>query len=244
MAKSRDQIDSTAGVAVEDHKESAERLYWMGALPASGKFKFGVPTLEPSEIENESGEYMKYVDTTAHTLWCKHNPPIWRGKCPYYQNLTVTWMEFVAYSGRQVRGADGNNRTIVLEPFPGLVAKLSKESLDAIVKHAQATFYREPNGKGSENASKNVKLVNTVASKPPATYNAMDPNARPIKDPTDLTFNQKRDTPIAECVYIVPLDVDPDSSPEGYSRLIPTMEDFLANPPKSLADALKAGELS
>lgn len=230
-------------------KAAATKLYWIGALPRPGTFKYKRPSVAQTAIMNTSTEeFCTYEDATALALWQRWE--IWAGLCKYYQNVPVHGMDFPAYTCRPItQEADSpGQRTMMFDPWPGAVVRLTKDKIDFIVSSAKTTYIREENGKDApNNTSLTVRAFNPELDK--KRDHIIDKTGRDIRR-TDfrqetLEFDEERDTPVTEFVYIVPLDADPKTNPEDYWTLPrTTMEQFFANPPKSLADSLKDGELS
>jgi hypothetical protein len=245
-------IETTKPPAVPTKKpKQATKLYWMGALPKAGVFKYKRPSLEQTAILNTNTceEFCLLEDATAQKLWDRWE--VWSGKCKYAQNITVHGHEFVAFSCRPVmqKGDNNGQTTMIFDPWPGSVVKMTSEKLASIIDATQKTFQREENGKDAEkNTALTTRFLNhDLTNSRNSIIDRTGKNPRLTDCRTDYTeFDEEKDTPCTEFVYIVELkDADPKTKPEDYWTLPRiTMEQFFANPPKSLADALKAGELS
>lgn len=235
---------------VEAAKKAATMFYWTGALPVIGEFNHKVASLErkPLLAENDAGEYFTYERATALALWDSRGE--WAGKCKYAQNVTVHGHDYQAVSYRRIEEkGDNNTRHLTFDPTPGVVVKWTKAQLQAIIKATENTYQREMNGKDApNNTPMTVRFLDYVL------LHSMDHRIdKTGKDPRladyrtdDFEYNPELDTCVTEYVYIVPLpNADPKTKPEDYWNLTQTtLNQFFANPPKSLADALKAGELS
>src|SRR3990167_5770708 len=147
-------VDAVATPPVQPAKKakSLTKLYWMGALPKAGIFKYKRPSVEQTAILSASTEeFCTYEDATAQKLWDRWE--VWSGKCKYAQNITVHGHEFVAFSCRPVmqKGDNNGQTTMIFDPWPGSVRRLTGEKLEAIIEHAKSTYQREENGKDAEN---------------------------------------------------------------------------------------------
>lgn len=233
---------------VEKKAKQAAMFYWTGALPKAGMFKYKRPSLDQSSIMNTSEEFCTYEDATASRLWNKWG--MWSGKCKYAQNITVHGHEFQGTTSRPIMQKDENTgtATLMFDPLPGAVVKWTKEQLKAIIKNTCNTYQREQNGKDAENNNPlTVRFLDFHLAH--AADSKIDPTGRDPKrsDCRNETYEHdpERDTCVSEFVYIVPLpEADPKTKPEDYWTLTrTTLDQFFANPPKSLAEALEAGEL-
>lgn len=232
--------------AVIVKKKTASKLYWAGALPKAGAFKYKRSSLDQTAILNDNSEYCKYEDATALALWNKWE--IWTGKCRYAQNITVHGHEYVAYINRPITQTGNTPGTLNLtfDPCPGMVVKWTGERLEAIVDATFKTFQREANGKDDpRNNALTTRFLNFEFEH--SRDHLIDQSG---KNPYTMSrrsdsyeYSEETDTSVSEFVYVVELDADPATKPEDYWTLPrTTMDQFFANPPKSLAETWKKQE--
>jgi hypothetical protein len=228
-------------------KKQLTKLYWMGALPKEGTFKYKRSSEKQTAIMNDNSEFCTYEDATTSALWNKWE--IWTGKCRYAQNIGVHGHEYVGFSDRPIesKGEAPGAVHLTFDSWPCSVVKLTQEKMEAIVDATFNTFQREENGKDNpRNSPLTIKFLNFKLDH--ARDHIIDPSGRNprLSDcRTDQNeFDDSRDTCVSEYVYITELEADPVATkPEDYWTLPrTTMEQFFANPPRPLSETWKKPE--
>lgn len=242
MVKS--QAESSGTAVLETIADEA--FYHVGMLPAEGDALF--PVVEKAGTPGRMKRF------PAWTLWnsfdsvdgmrSERGLRMFVAKCRQFLGLTVTGMHFPSTNEFVEQTQDSINRS----PFPGGVAKLSKEQLTKIVKSCYRHIVRYANGFAKmDDPTQAVEIINLdFGAKPDgmsdsewSTYKAH--NAVPQQP----VFNAKTDKYVAEFVYIEKLDVEIEPGDmEDYRKnpnrfhyqwIGPVKRSFFTEPPKSVA---------
>jgi len=242
-----DQVTSSSTPVVVDvprNEPEGEGLYWFGALPAEG---IQVTLMQPAEgqppnYDREDGRVE--VEMTAMEAWyprTKGQPPIWLGRCRWYQNLGVTGMEFVAFSEERVREAANESRSFLMA-WPGKIGILNDVQLKVILESVRNHAIRPK----SENVADIVNYLHGHMPGCPGPLRgctcvkieAETPQTPELRRRVVKERSRVGDLPMADFVYLRRLKADLDHDPKLYYRLAPSMEQFLRKPPVSLAEDL------
>lgn len=203
------KIDSKAAealsVKLEQPKPKPRKWYWFGALPASGEVK--IPVL------GHKGEISRYETATARQLF--ENPQVsrWAGKCPFFQNITLPGAEFVAWTD-EVQVREGGQTVTI--PKPGHIAKFDEDQIKSILHNAGRRTMRE------------FSIVDENTRAPKRTARQMNLDAE------GADFNPRTDTFVAQYIYVVPLNIPVESTPDEVWGAVPSMKEFFNRPPMSL----------
>lgn len=213
---------------VKPRRESVHKdLYWLGALPAIGSFKFQVNAGD--EIEP------KIIETTAFDLW--NNPDLnerrWVGKCPIFQNIPVGRETFPAYTDMVTRQTGG---VLAFNPYPGMVRALSRQELEKLIYNCTERFMVREDGAERRlvdlDAGQLPKLPEGVVVTPEMISGA---------EAQREYYNERTDRAVAEFVYLYKLKgIDVATPPSQYYTLVPHMDEVLKNPPEPLAALVTA----
>ncbi len=236
-------------VDVVRNDPDGEGLYWFGALPAEGKQVILMQPAEgqPPNPEREDGRVE--VEMTAMEAWypkAKGQPPIWLGRCRWYQNLGVTGAEFVAFSEERVREAANESRNFLMA-WPGRVAVFHDAQLRAILESVRNHAIRPK----SETVADVVNYMHghMVGCEGPlrgCTCSKIEAEIPQIPETRRRVMRERPrvgDLPMADFVYLRRLNVPVTYDPKLYYRLVPSMEQFLMHPPEPLsADLAKMKE--
>lgn len=175
-------------------------LYWCGALPSIGKAK--IPK------RNATGKLDGYEEVTMYDLFFPKDdsmPQRWIGKCPYFQNLSVTGLEFVAFSSDVVSTGEGE---VSMIQRPGYVVELDEDQVKSILANSIRKVIREVGEVDDEDRN--------FVHKRGFQMNC---------DAEGYQYDVRRDKPVASFIYMVPIEKKGD---------VPSMREFFANPPPAL----------
>lgn len=231
-------------------KDLGEKLYWIGALPRPGRFKFPVATAKQTLVYNGSSEYIELVEVSASDLWNRRvgSERTWQGKCPYYEHIVVCEHTFPSSKARMIRDDNGGIITITPDYWPGMVVKWSKDEFKDVLAKIKRTFLHEENGRAWDKLDihqlprHQARITNIDRNKAYEDWDGKSPDRMPVGhvSASHAVPVKGKTTWIGEFIYIVPLSgVDIDADPESWVRATKGMDEFFANPPKSVAEAIK-----
>lgn len=199
-------------------------LYWFGALPASGEFEWKVPTKEYNE---DTDDYYRVVRTTSEKLWFprdKRHPRIWRGKCSSYKGLTVSGLQFPAFTETIIDRGEGEETKLT---WPGAIKAMTEQEIQKILTETTRWVIRA-----------NGKLVNLgIADRRGEALDVNNANTVTITPPVHAEHG---DVPVAEYVYLVKLSAPATTPRRDFWKIVPEMSDFFKNPPPALAQPVEA----
>lgn len=131
--------------------------------------------------------------------------PHWRGLCAHFQQLSMKGKAFPSFETIEVgRDASGDPMLVYR---PGTIMKLDADEIDTIKKASVRNFVREK-------CNADGKPIVKVGSG--EQYNI---------EQGEYLFDANRDYPFAHYIYVEEIKSERD---------IPTLDDFIKNPPKSL----------
>lgn len=243
---------ATKGGSATDIAEavgSKKRLVWFGTLPAPEPVDMRVPTRDKDPMTRE---YFTVKKCSPAELWMNPDDArIWIGKCRFYQSLAVRGFVFPAFSEIIERRA-----TIETEmsatPYPGSVQIMKDDEIARIAKSCFRHVVRYKAGKNDIYGLKNTnrtEVIDLDIVRKPAGWSDEQWVAERQRIPMEIpTFDADTDIPVAEFVYMVPLDI-PD-----FNALFDQMgvidigacvsylpnkrldREFFKSPPKSVAE--------
>lgn len=222
--------------------QEGEALYWFGALPALGKVKFWMSPAEGQAPNPERDDERVEVEMTALEAWFPRNkrqPRLWLGRCRYYQNLGVSGLEFPAYSEERVREAANESQSFMLS-WPGKVARISDGDLRSILTSVRNHALRPKTDSAAEIVNYLHGHMRGCKGPRECTCSEIERGLPPVETQRRIAgISPERilpkDLPMADFVYLQRLNADVDYPEETYYRLVPSMEQFLGNPPQSLS---------
>lgn len=222
-------IPDAPQIEIPEEMPRSERMYWAGCLPTIESV-----TLQLLKQHKDEGEENAFENraVTSSQMWNPKRPGeprVWLGKCRFYQNLTVTGHEFMAYSENIVAGSEGPQADRLA--WPGSLVVWSDEDLARVKQSCQEHVIRVT----SQGAKPRAQLLSLRQGM--TTRENLNPQANP-KDREvgveKIRFHPRTDTYVGEYVYIVPMDYPVDTPREEYPSLVPTMNQFFVDPPKAL----------
>lgn len=201
-------------------EETAKTLCWFGMLPRAGTFR---PMIVKPE---DSLKLVEGPETTALDSWSDpkvSNFPIWRGKCPWLQNLSLKTIAVNAYTtvptrtGAEGAGQMGSNRSAKA----GEIKEFTGAEIKKILYEAAHTFVKPPQNPGNPEGTILYRVVKDAAGKWITEHQEFDPNSR-------VYIDVLRDVCVADLMYMQPIRNEGEW---------PDLMSVLANPPKSLNEA-------
>ena len=228
-------------------------LFWHGALPETDPFKIKRTSNAPTEsVSNVTMEYFKYLDgMTTKSLWLAppdpEDGPQWIGRCRWFQQLDVSTLHFPAFTDEisvQVGNSNDNRR-----PYPGQVSLLTPTQLEKILKEMDRFVIRINEGHVDIPRSewhtihpRNAKIIDLAHGNCPEGMSKEEHRDAILRGQAvvEQEYRRKYDIPLAEFVYLIPLDADPGSAPMDYFSLVPAFHSFFDNPPPALSELLKS----
>lgn len=181
------------------------KWYWFGALPAAGEVK--IP------VKGHRGEITGYERHTARQLFDNPQVSTWAGKCQFFQNISLSGAEFVAWTDEVQIREGGQTVTI---PKPGGIARFDEDQIKSILANAGRRIIRE------------------ISAVDESTNTAKRSGRQLNLDVAGSTFNPRTDRFVASFVYMVPLNVPVEASTDDVWAAVPSMKEFFGAPPPSL----------
>lgn len=201
------KITEALKVELKPPQPKPRKWYWFGTLPAVGEVQ--IPVL------GHQGEITKYDRRTARQLFEDPQVRSWRGKCPFFQNLDLPGVSFVAWTD-EVQIREGGET--VTTPKPGQIARFDEDQIKSLLANAGRRTIREIS----------ITDESTKARKRSGRQINLDVEGQPE------TFNPRTDTFLASYIYVVPLTIPVESNDEEAWAAVPSMREFFNNPPPSL----------
>lgn len=215
-------------------------LYWLGVMPVVGEVDMVFPSSKKEDVAviPETGERISYAiikKVTALQQWQGNHSEgdlpdqSWLGAAGH-QNIGVNGWTFHAFSVTPQPSPGSLDPARLV--YPGQVAPLDETQVEQIVQVcSQRQFFRRPTHLKRDG---NSIMMDVMFGVPPKDYNPQNPQERPIT-PHRQYFDPDSDKWVAQFVYIYRLPNDVKSEPRLYHTFVPTMEEFLMDPPKALA---------
>lgn len=231
-------------------KAATKFLVWYGTLPAPKVVDMCIGTRDKDSITRD---YFRIEAQEAADLWIgADNARTWVGKCRFHQSISVRGFVFNAFSASVERSGTNENE-MSAAPFPGSVQIMKQKEIDRIVKSCCRHVVRFGAGNGDIYSLKNnnkTKIVDLDSVVKPASWTQEQWIAERQRIPMEgNVFDSDTDVPVAEFVYLVPLEIqDFDSLHSATGVLdvgacvahLPCQRldrKFFTNPPKSVAEA-------
>lgn len=202
---------------------------WFGALPHVGRRAIRIhgkgDYIDP--MVDQTNRDMPGKEMDAAQAWLSpedhQRPPTWMGRCPWFQNISVKYCTFNAYSTRVTRtgleaiGAIGANRSAKA----GEVKEFSQAEIDRILLEVSHTFIKPPLNDSRPETAIIYRVVEDPNNK--GKFISEQQLNNPL---SPILINMNTDICVADLVYMVPI-VNPGNWPDLTSVLV--------NPPPSLS---------
>lgn len=177
------------------HDNVKTSLYWYGMLPADGSV--------PTWTRDKFGNVIPGPATTSLDSWHrKEGLSEWRGKCPWFQSVSIRGITFPAFSGYSQRsGFEMPNQAVMNDiTKAGHVDHFTDEDIAQIKYEADHTFIKPP---VSLAAPHTADIYRVIEDPPKSGIWIHENQAAGSTIGRRSFFDPETDKPVSDYVYLI-----------------------------------------